>query len=110
MGQDVLCRADWEDVKEAVMYTVLRRKFANETLQAKLISTGQECLVEGNTWGDQTWGAVMTSAKDRGYTPAYCWWPPGLDPDTQEEMWIGENLLGITLMKVRSELVILRGL
>jgi len=110
LGMNVVLRADWEDVKEHVMYTLLRRKFANAGLQKQLLDTGDKCLVEGNTWGDQCWGAVMTPRAKSGDCPKYTWWPPGQNPNDHEEMLIGDNLLGILLMRVRQELRDLRGL
>lgn len=50
-------------------------KFAEPGLQAKLLETGNEELVEGNYWGDTFWGVC------RGR---------------------GENHLGKLLMKVRT--------
>lgn len=69
---------DWEEVKDKVMYEIVLAKFTqNPDLKEKLLATGDEHLEEGNTWGDTTWGTVNG---------------------------IGENRLGIILMKVRKEL------
>ena len=38
------------------MRDVLRLKFADEVMAAKLLATGDAELVEGNTWGDRFWG------------------------------------------------------
>ena len=57
------------------MYEIVLAKFTqNPDLKEKLLATGDEHLEEGNTWGDTTWGTVNG---------------------------IGENRLGIILMKVR---------
>ena len=49
----------------------------NPGLLDKLLATGDAELVEGNTWGDQVWGVCDG---------------------------VGENHLGKTLMRIRSEL------
>lgn len=77
-GRNVLLRNDWEKVKNQVMYECVKDKFTrNLDLQEKLLATGNEELVEGNTWNDTYWGVC----KGRG-----------------------KNMLGKTLMKVREEL------
>jgi ribA/ribD-fused uncharacterized protein len=77
LGRRVTMRPDWEVVKVDVMRDLLRQKFARGSeLAAKLIATGAQPLVEGNTWGDTFWGVC------RGK---------------------GENNLGRLLMQVRDE-------
>lgn len=77
-------REDWEDVKDKVMYNVCYAKFTQDrNLLEKLLQTEGRELVEGNTHGDRCWG--MT------YSQKY-------------KMWIGENRLGIVLMKLREDL------
>lgn len=61
------------------MERALRAKFANPHLQALLLETGDEELVEGNTWGDRFWG--VTDMGDG----------------------VGNNFLGKLLMKLRAE-------
>jgi ribA/ribD-fused uncharacterized protein len=56
MGQAVLLRPEWEDVKVEIMAELLARKFAHPGLRASLLATGDEELIEGNTWGDTVWG------------------------------------------------------
>lgn len=76
-GRRVQLRPDWEGVKNQVMYEVCFAKFTqNQDLKTKLLETGNEELVEGNTWGDRIWGAVNG---------------------------IGENRLGKILMKIRED-------
>lgn len=77
MGRSVSLRADWEEVKESVMETCLREKFAIPELREKLLATGDEELIEGNTWNDRFWGVCNGE---------------------------GENKLGKLLMKIRKEL------
>lgn len=60
------------------MYEICKAKFSQNTeLKKRLLSTGNENLEEGNTWGDKIWGTVHG---------------------------IGENRLGKILMRIREEL------
>lgn len=77
MGRSINLRADWEEVKESVMETCLREKFAIPEFREKLLATGDEELIEGNTWNDRFWGVCNGE---------------------------GENKLGKLLMKIRKEL------
>ena len=65
---------------EVMQDAVLRKFIANPELLDKLLATGQETIVEGNTWGDRFWG---------------------VDPIGSEN---GENHLGRILMDVRLKL------
>jgi ribA/ribD-fused uncharacterized protein len=57
LGQKVPLREDWEQVKDDVMYDLLKRKFTqNESLKRGLLATGNEYLEETNTWHDTYWG------------------------------------------------------
>ena len=56
MGREVELTPNWEQIKLMVMVQVTRRKFFHEELALKLMETGQDLLVEGNTWGDTYWG------------------------------------------------------
>lgn len=55
-GKKLALRPDWEKIKLEVMKEVIRRKFLNPTLRAKLLATGDALLEEGNYWGDRFWG------------------------------------------------------
>lgn len=78
LGRKVQLRSDWENVKDDVMYEICKAKFSQNTeLKKRLLSTGNEHLEEGNTWGDRIWGTVNG---------------------------IGENRLGKILMRIREEL------
>lgn len=83
LGKGAKLQADWDDLKIDVMRQILGYKFDNHNpeLQAKLLATGDVEIIEGNTWGDVTWGCVMTKAG-----------------------WVGENNLGKLLMEIRKEL------
>lgn len=76
-GRRITLRSNWEQIKEQVMLDGLRLKFAIPELAEKLLATGDAELVEGNSWGDTTWGVYND---------------------------IGENRLGKLLMQVRQEL------
>lgn len=57
LGRIISLRDDWERVKIQVMYEVCYAKFIQNPRLAKwLIETGDEILVEGNTWNDKFWG------------------------------------------------------
>lgn len=74
-GRHIKLRHDWETVKYAVMYDVVFSKFSNNPdIRQKLINTSPKELVEGNSWGDTTWGKVNG---------------------------VGENWLGIILTDIR---------
>jgi len=76
-GKIIKVRRDWDDVKLDVMLWGVREKFKQEDLKQMLLDTGEQELVEGNTWNDTFWGVC------RGE---------------------GQNNLGKILMKVRMEL------
>ena len=56
LGKKVTKRSDWDEVKIAVMKECLRQKFERPDLREKLLATGNQKLIEGNTWMDQFWG------------------------------------------------------
>ena len=79
LGKTVQLRKDWEEIKDNVMYEIVKRKFTiNKELQQKLLETKEKKLVEGNWWHDTYWGVDSKTG-------------------------IGQNKLGKILMKVREE-------
>ena len=50
MGRNLAIRQDWESVKLQIMEDLVRQKFHNHNLKFLLLSTGNQRLVEGNTW------------------------------------------------------------
>ncbi len=77
-GRRIPCRSDWEVVKLYVMTDVVWTKFSQiENVRDLLLQTGDQELIEGNTWGDRYWGQVKGE---------------------------GENHLGKILMEVRDKL------
>lgn len=78
MGRAAVLRPEWDEIRNDVMLDLLRLKFRPQSgLADCLVSTGDEELVEGNTWGDTYWGVCNGR---------------------------GENWLGVLLMMVREEL------
>ena len=68
-------RSDWRDIKINVMKLVLQLKFTQNPLLKKwLLATGDEYIEETNHWKDTYWGVCNG---------------------------VGENNLGILLMKLR---------
>jgi ribA/ribD-fused uncharacterized protein len=78
LGRKVQLRADWDSYRFTAMSQGIATKFrVDSELAAQLLETGDTYLVEGNTWGDYTWGKVNG---------------------------LGENWLGVILMARRVEL------
>lgn len=78
VGRNCNLREDWEEIKEQIMYEIVKAKFTqNQNLARLLIATGDAYLEEGNWWKDTTWGVCNG---------------------------VGENKLGKILMRVREEL------
>lgn len=80
--EKIVVRGDWHTVKLGVMEDLVRQKFTKHpTLKGLLLATGDEDIIEVNSWGDYYWGVAKTHA--------------GL---------VGDNHLGKIIMKVRGEL------
>lgn len=78
LGKKLVVRDDWNEVKIAVMTHLNLQKYQNHPeLAANLIATGDQQLVEGNTWGDVFWGVCNG---------------------------VGENHLGKILMEIRKNI------
>lgn len=83
LGSRCELRPGWEEMKVRVMVAIIQAKFAPTTeLAHKLMLTGGQQLVEGNTWGDRFWGCE-------------------LEPGPKEGTWVGRNELGRILMEQR---------
>jgi len=73
-------REDWDDIKYATMYNIVKAKFdQNPNLMEMLIATKPKIIIGGNTWGDRYWG--------------------------QCPLGTGENNLGKILMTVRDSII-----
>lgn len=78
VGRSLQLRDNWDEIKAGIMEDIVRIKFlTHNKLAKKLVETGDEELIEGNTWGDVFFGVVDG---------------------------VGQNHLGRILMKVREEL------
>ena len=83
LGRNGILCDNWEEIKDDVMLNALRLKFAILPLREKLLATGDEELIEGNTWHDNIWGNCSC------------------DRCKKIE---GQNKLGKLLMQVREEI------
>lgn len=77
LGQQVVLREDWDDIKVAEMRRIIDAKFSNSELAMMLAAIGGE-IVEDNHWNDTFWGRCDG---------------------------IGENWLGRILMDKRAEIL-----
>lgn len=82
LGRRVTLRPGWDYQRVDVMKELVRKKFHHPKMREKLLATGDEELVEGNTWHDRYWGRCIC---------------PKHDGD-------GLNWLGRILMRIREEL------
>ena len=82
LGRKCHLHKDWEQIKDEVMLTALRKKFTIPELKKKLIATGDKELIEGNLWHDCFWGVCHCNKCNHR----------------------GKNHLGKLLMQVREEL------
>lgn len=76
-GGRITVRKNWTSMNLAIMKNLNHQKFQDPTLRAKLLATGDEEIIEGNTWGDTFWGVCNG---------------------------VGENHLGRILMEIRDEI------
>lgn len=83
LGRRIEIKSNWDEIKDEVMYEIVLNKFKNKRMQAKLLATENEILVEGNYWHDNYWGSCTC--------PKCLQKPKG-------------NVLGKILMRVRKEL------
>jgi len=51
-------RTIWNNMNINVMRRTQEIKYQNSELAQQLLATGEEELIEGNTWGDKFWGQV----------------------------------------------------
>ena len=77
IGKTVCINDNWDYIRVDIMKELLKLKFAIPELRDKLIATGDEELIEGNTWKDNFWGVYKGD---------------------------GKNYLGRLLMEIRGEL------
>ena len=66
LGRSVKLRKNWDKLKDSIMYYVVLHKFIeNADLAEKLLATGDEELVEINTWNDTYWGVCNGKGANR---------------------------------------------
>lgn len=71
---------NWDKTSYHIMTQIVYTKvLQNFDVRRVLINTGNDILIEGNTWGDKIWGMVKN----------------------EQGVWEGENRLGMILMHVR---------
>jgi ribA/ribD-fused uncharacterized protein len=98
LGRKIELRNNWDSYKRAVMLQIQLAKFSQHPeLLEKLAATGDQDLVEGNTWGDTYWGAVLIR-KDTNFMK------PGDNRPIWGGSWIGHNWLGRCIMMARDVL------
>lgn len=55
----------WEGRKLKLMHSLILQKFRNDAhLKVRLLDTGNQELIEGNTWGDTFWGVCGGAGKN----------------------------------------------
>lgn len=75
----MVLRPDWNDVKDEIMYEIVKDKMTRNPLILELLkSTGSAIIIEGNYWRDNYWGIEFGSKE-------------------------GYNMLGTILMMLREE-------
>jgi len=91
---------NWEDIKDSVMWDLLKTKFSpGSQLADQLAGTGMAEILEGNTWGDRCWGVTRPEAQELEDLE------DGLEMQVHRLGWIGENRLGRMLMLQRHNLI-----
>ena len=83
LGRRIRLRETWEAEKVGIMRKYLGQKFSQEYLREQLLATGDQELIEGNTWYDVFWGVDQ-----RKRSPTY---------------GLGLNMLGRLLMELRTK-------
>lgn len=88
-------REDWEEIKYAVMKTVVAQKFLSNTiLTDALLETDNAYLQEGTFWNDTVWGVDLMGTNPDG--SSYI-----IDDPLKRA---GKNWLGTILMELRAKI------
>ena len=88
-------REDWEEIKYAVMKTVVAQKFLSNTiLTDALLETDNAYLQEGTFWNDTVWGVDLMGTNPDGSTYI-------IDDPLKR---VGKNWLGTILMELRAKI------
>lgn len=86
LGRDCPLREGWDAMRVRVMTELVRTKFKDPALRARLLATGERPLIEGEHARDLFWGQM-----------------PQWDEKARRMAWVGENHLGHILTLVRKE-------
>lgn len=85
-GHQIELRPDWDEIKDEIMYQVVKAKFTSHpTMRRRLTNTYPKMLIEGNTWHDNHFGSCK------------CQRCKNISK---------ENVLGKVLMRVREEMIL----
>ena len=79
LSKDIVLVEHWDKNKTHTMEKVIWAKFQSQLMKEQLLETGDAIIEEGNEWNDRFWGVDLKTG-------------------------IGENNLGIILMKTRDKL------
>jgi len=107
LGKKCPMHPQWDDIKVGVMWGLLIDKFdlqKRPMLANQLLATGQEVLIEGNSWGDTFWGMTIDSEARLFKSIPRVEYVVG----KQTFIYAGQNWLGHLLMAVRSGLQLQR--
>ena len=58
-GRSIPFRSDWDEIKDQVMYEIVKEKFKNPDMRQRIISVineGYDSFCEDNWWHDNYWG------------------------------------------------------
>lgn len=73
LGRLVPLRDDWEEIKDQIMYEVVKAKFQqNPDLLQQLLDTGDAQIVEGNHHQDSYWGVDLHTLRGRNKLGSIC--------------------------------------
>jgi hypothetical protein len=68
LGRGAHLRADWAEIRLAVMETALRHKFApGASWHSRLMGAGDAEIVEWNNWGDRYWGREVSDGRGKNH-------------------------------------------
>ena len=59
LGKMCTLRDNWLDIRLQIMYDLNMLKYSNEEYSLLLVYTGDQEIIEGNTWHDNFWGNCM---------------------------------------------------
>lgn len=83
LSKSVKIRHDWSEIKNKIMWYLLKQKFSKDPIKSWLLETGNEEIVEGNSWHCNYWGNCTC--------------------DKCSDIK-GRNLLGKMIMRIRDDL------